>query len=96
MSGPTGVDLLALCGIAKAYGVPRDARFYELVKVCEEEALRVTREKAKKKKEGDEGDEGECSEAEQRMCREQFGEHFEWACKNCKKKRQQVTEEGDA
>lgn len=87
MAGPTGVDLLALVEIARGYGVQRTPRFFELVKVYEEEALKTIREKVK----GAESAK-ECSEAEKRMCMEQFGEHFEWACKNCEKKREKVAD----
>lgn len=32
------------------------------------------------------GNEGKCDERQKKKCQIEFGEFFEWACKNCEKK----------
>lgn len=73
--GPYGLDRNLLRNMAEDLGIERDAAFYVKLRAFEEEALKMM--SRKKPKNGD----PECNEDE---CRILYGEHFEWACKNCR------------
>lgn len=72
------LDYGVIIEMAKALKVEINQIFFEKVKAFENEVLRIW--KGKKKKDGP------CDEEQKAKCQFEFGEFFEWACKNCEVK----------
>lgn len=75
-SGAYGLDYNVVIELARALEVEIDQTFLEKVRAFEHEVLRIWNEK---------DDKGRCDDRQKEKCRLEFGEFFEWACKNCEK-----------
>lgn len=74
---PYGLDYGVVIEMAKALDIERDQTFFEKVRAFEIEVLRIWKEKS--------DEEGHCDEKQKEKCKIEFGEFFEWACKNCER-----------
>lgn len=76
---PYGLDYGVVIEMAKALDIESDQTFFEKIRAFESEVLRIWKDK------------GHCDEKQKERCKIEFGDFFEWACKNCERKK----EEGD-
>jgi hypothetical protein len=74
--GPYGLDMTAIIMIAEDLGVIRDINFYNKATVFEREGLRILNKKSKT-------DDESCNSHKKEECKILYGDHFEWACRNC-------------
>ena len=77
MGGVIGLDIGILRGLAKDIGIPRPAKFYEKLKIFEDEALKIFNKKDSKL----------CTHEKKEKCKIEFGDFLDWACSQCETKK---------
>ena len=70
-----GLDFTVIIRMAKELGIAMGQVFFEKLRVYEKEALILFRQ----------GKEDVCDKKQKEICKMEFGEFYEWACKNCEK-----------
>lgn len=74
-NGAYALKMLVYLEMADRLGISTGPSFFEKLRRYEMEALRIIA--------GKKGKSGGCDEKQKEKCRFEFGEFFEWACKNC-------------
>lgn len=72
--GVIGLDINLLRGIARDLGIKRTERLYQRLSIFESEIMKFIR-----------GKEDVCDDKQKELCKYEFGNFAEWACKNCEK-----------
>lgn len=65
--------------MAQSFGVETDQTFFEKIKIFEAEVLKIINNGK-----GDTAGRPVCNDQQKEMCEYEYGEYFDWACKNCK------------